>query len=670
MKEGAGRKPGKGKFFLFVLLYLFVATQSFFVTADCFGEDTGTTITSGTLEYFADSQKYVATGSVKIEKEGAAIEADTITYYEATSDVIAEGNVRYDDKETSMRAVRADLNMEEKTGVLYDATVFCKKDNYHLAGKEIEKKGENSYYSREASFTTCDAPVPAWCFKGREVNTAIGDKITAKDTSFRIRNLPVLYTPYVLAPLVTERGTGFLMPTIGNSNSLGVELNIPFFWAISENMDATLVLDTYSKRGIGTGLEYRFLGLGGVKSNWWAYHIGDSELHKDFLEILALHEERHDDRLGGFLSINYVNEKDFFQVYSSRYEVRTLRFLESTGEMNLPFVNSRLYLLSQYRVDLLNDTGNAPQKLPEVGYVLNSTRLGKFLVSADLNAANFWEKDGISAGRVDLYPRVSHSIGTDFVVSETLALRETAYSFYNQGDADSNTHREAFEYDITGHTRLYRTYSSFTHVIEPSIGYHFIYSTENDLHIFDSAELFRKTSTFEVSLLNRAIVKGTEVVTARVTQGIDTYKGDGSFLPLQFEVSVRTPVPFTIGATYDVNKGTLETVTSDLSFHIFKANISVGERYNRQEDVMMYTASAEFSPYKSLHVTGSIWYDANGEGLRNLSLGVRYMRQCWGIRFEATKSPGDFSMRVKFDLAGLGSKASRKDFPAGLQNNL
>ena len=124
-----------------------------------------------------------------------------------------------------------------------------------------------------------------------------------------------------------------------------------------------------------------------------------------------------------------------------------------------------------------------------------------------------------------------------------------------------------------------------------------------------------------------------------------------------------------MGATYDVNKGTLETVTSDLSFHVFKANISVGERYNRQEDVMMYTASAEFSPYKSLHVTGSIWYDANGEGLRNLTLGLRYLRQCWGIRFEAEKSPGDFSMRVKIELAGLGSKASRKDFPADLQNN-
>ena len=604
-----------------------------------------------------------------MKRGDAVLGADAVTYYEKTSDVIAEGNVRYDDGEISLTAARAVLQMEARTGELYDAEVFSRKDNYHLKGKKIQKTGEKSYHSEEASFTTCDAPVPAWCFKGRDVDAHLGEKLTAKDASFRIRNLPVFYTPYLWAPIVTERHTGFLMPKVGNSNSLGVEVNLPFFWAISENMDATFVLDAYGKRGIGTGVEYRFLGLGGLKSDWWAYHIRDSELGKDFWEVLALHEDRHDGRLGGFLSVNYVNEKDFYQVYSPRYEVRTLRFLESTGEADLPFTDSRLYLLAQYRVDLKNETGNAPQKLPEIGYVLHETPLGQFLVSADLTAANLWEKDGVSAGRVDLYPKVAYSMGTDFVASQTFAFRETAYSFYNNGGADNTAHREAFEYDITGHTRLSKEYASFTHVIEPLVRYHFVYSTENDLPVFDSAELFRRTSVVELGFLTRAIVKGTEVAAVRVTQGLDTYRGGGAFLPLRFEVNTRTPLPLTAEATYDVNRGTLETVTSDLGFRLFKTNISLGQRYNRGEDIMMYTASAEFSPYKALGLTGSVWYDAKGQGLRDLSLTMRYLWQCWGIRVETVKRPGDFSVSVKFDLAGLGSKTSGKDFPSGLQNN-
>jgi LPS-assembly protein len=657
---------------LFAVFCFFFTLRLLCLPDSCAGEDAGTIITSETLEYFADSQKYVAKGSVRMERDKGVLGADTVTYYEKTSDVIAEGNVSYDNGAMSLSAAKAELNMEKRTGELYDAEVFSRKDNYHLKGKKIEKKGENSYYSTDASFTTCDAPVPAWCFKGRDVDTVIGEKLTAKDASFRIKNLPVFYTPYLWAPLVTERHTGFLMPTVGNSNSLGVEANVPFFWAISENMDATFVLDSYSKRGIGTGVEYRFLGLGGVKSNWWAYHIRDTELAKDFWEVLALHEDRHDDGLGGFLSVNYVNEKDFYQVYSPRHEVRTLRFLESTGEADLPLKDSRLYLLAQYRVDLKNETGNVPQKLPEIGYVLHNTPLGMFLVSADLNAANFWEEDGLSAGRVDFYPKVATSMGTDFVVSQALALRETAYSFYKNAEADDTDrtlHREAWEYDITAHTRLYKNYPSFTHVIEPLVRYHFIYSTENDLRVFDSAELFGKTSVVEVGFLTRAVVKGTEVAAVRVTQGFDTYKKDGAFLPLRFEVNTRTPFPLTAEVTYDVNKGTLETVTSDLGFRLFKTNISVGQRYNRESDIMMYTATAEFSPSKALGLAGSVWYDAKGEGLRDLSLALRYLRQCWGMRVEAVKRPGDFSLTVKFDLAGLGSKASARDFPSGLQRN-
>ncbi len=668
MREAAGRVPREVTFCLLISACLICLLHPL-VTRDCFAEDT-TVIASQALEYFGDSQKYVATGSVRIERGGTVLEADRITFYEETSQVVAEGNVKYDDKDASIRAGKADLNMEEKTGKLYDAKVFYKKENFHLAGKEIEKRGEKAYFSAEASFTTCDAPVPAWCFRGKDVDSLIGKRLIAKGVSFSIKDLPVLYTPYLWAAIVTERQTGFLMPEIGNSNTLGFEVTIPFFWAISENSDATFVLDAYSKRGIGTGIEYRFLTPGIPKSNWWAYHIRDPESQKDFWEVLALHDNRHDDRLGGFLNINYVNEKDFYQIYSLRHEVRTLRFLESTGEINLPLTNSRFYLLSQYRVDLRDDTGNAPQKLPEAGYVLNYSPIGKFLVSADLNAANQWEKDGISAGRVDLYPRVAYSAGTDFVVTQVASFRETAYSFYNNAETDDTTHREALEYDITGHTRLFRKYSSFTHVIEPLVRYHFIYSTENDLPVFDSTELYKRTSVIEVGVMNRAIVAGKEVFTARLTQGIDTYKGGGAFLPLHLEVALRTFVPLTMEATYDVNKGTLDTVTSDLYFQVFKTNFSLGQRYNRQADIMMYTASAQFSPSKALHLMGSIWYDAKGEGLRDLSLTLRYLRQCWGVRLETVKRPGDFAVRVKFELAGLGSKASRKDFPSGPQDNL
>jgi LPS-assembly protein len=652
----------KYKIFFFIFFSFLLLDVPFLLLAgNCFAEEQLTVITSDSLEYFSETKEYRAKGSVKIKEEDALIEADEIIYYEDTSEVVAEGDVYYDDKKTSIKARRAELNFEAKTGRLYGADIFFKKDNYYFTGKVVEKRDENYYYSPEASFTTCDSPLPEWCIKGKKVDVVIGESLKARDVSFHIKNIPVIYSPYLRASIGTERQTGFLTPKVGYSRSKGGSLSIPFFWAIAENRDSTFTLDLYSRRGVGAGIEYRFIKPGGITSNWRAYHIRDSELKKDFFEVRAFHENRRAGSMGGFLNINYVNEKEFFREYNPNLEIRTQRFLESTGEISAPFSNSRLYLLSQYWVDLKYETGDVPQRLPEVGYVLNYTGIGDFLFSSTVNAAHIWREKGISAGRLDIYPKLLYSRGTDYVVSQIVALRGTAYSFYRTEDViDDSVKRLAFEYDIIGHTRLSRNFSSFMHVIEPSIRYHFISSSENNLPVFESAELFKKTSRIELSLLNRLIVKGSEILTLRVTQALDTYNGDRPFLPLSMEVGIRKPVSFKMDADFNVHTGEFEAVGSDLSVMVLKADLSLGQRYNRREDLMLYKTELVFNPYKSLQMAARLWYDTKGGGARDISLRLRYLKQCWGAEIYFAKKPGDYSVEIRFELTGLFTNLSNR----------
>jgi LPS-assembly protein len=652
--DGCGKTkiaPKVVTFFLSVALCLIPA-------AVAFGGDRQTVITADKLEYFSEAKKYVATGSVKIERDGAVIHSDEATFFEETSEVDASGHFTYDDRSYFIKADRAELNMETKTGKLFDAEVFFKEKNSHLAGREMEKRGERYYYIPEGSFTTCDAPIPAWCFKAKDINAYTGEKLKARNASFRIKGLPVFYTPYVTAPILTERQSGFLIPIVGDSSTRGFEILQRYYWVIAENRDATFALDYYGKRGIGTGMEYRFIEPGDIKNRLWVYHIRDTELKKDDWEIKDLFEDRHPGMPGGYLNIDYVNEQDFYREFNPQRDIRTQRYIESTGEINDPFANSRLYLLSQYREDLENPTGKVPQKLPEAGYVLNYTSAGSFMYSLSATAANFWRENGTSAGRVDVYPKLIHSLGSDFVVTQVAALRGTSYDFYTDQNSQDFTQRGAFEYDIVGHTRLYRDYSSFTHVIEPSIRYHFISSSENDLPVFDETELFTKTSNIELSVLNRAIVKGAETVAFRVTQAVDTYNSNRPLLPLKVDLALRRFFPLAMEATYNVYNGELETVSSDMTFSLLKAAVSVGQRYNRAENIMTYTANIAFRPFKSLRMAAQMWYDSKGQGLQDLTLSMKYVRQCWGITFEAVKRPGDFTMRVLLELKGMNSKTS------------
>lgn len=648
---------------LVALAFLLCAGHGALLTGFCSAEEQATTITSDGLEYNTAARQYRMTGTVTATRKDAVVKADEILYSEGTSDMTATGHVRYEDRETSITAEKAELNLDAKTGRLYEAVFLHKKNKYNLSGAVIEKKGEDYYYSPEATFTTCDAPIPDWCFRGKEINAVMGDTIKARAVSFRIKDLPVLYSPYLFASLNAERHTGFLMPAPGYSKTRGVGLTVPFYWAIADNRDATVIVDTFSKRGIGTGLEYRFVEPGGVSSTWWAYHIRDTRLDKDFTEVRALHEDRDRGKVTGFLNLNYVNQRDYYQEYHSYREIRIQRFLESTGELSTSLQNARLYLSSQYLVDLQPATGtgtpSAPQKLPEAGYVINYTRTGEALFSATATASDFYQQDGISAARLDLYPRLLHGFGKDVTVSQKIGLRGTGYAFYHDEDHGSpkDLLRSGLEYDASAQTRIFRNFPLFTHVVEPSLRYHAIYAPKGTgaIPVYDTAELFGKTSNLELSILNRGIIKGGEAVSVRFTQGFDTYGGSRPFQPFRVEAGIRTPLILAFDTTYDYYSHRIETAHADISFKIRQINLTLGQRFNRKEDINVFTAGTEFSPLKNVQMNSTIWYDAKGAGLTDVIVSLKYTQQCWSLKLETIKRPGDFSFRFLVELAGVGS---------------
>ena len=623
----------------------------------CVAADIITTITADTIEHVAETGQYAAKGSVVISQEAATASADEMTFDEKTGDVHAEGNVQFDDPQIHINAQKADINMEKKTGKLFDAELFFKKDNYHLTGREIERRGENEFSTRDAaSFTTCDGIPPAWCFRGRDVDLVVGDRLKTKDATFRIRDVPVLYTPYLYAPVMTERKTGFLMPTVGNSNTRGFSMNIPFYWVIDENRDATFTLDIYTKRGVGAGLEYRFVKPGGIKSDWWFYYIHDTELDRDFAEVRALHENRTGKGPGWFLDINYVNQQDYYREYNPHKEKQILRFLQSTGELSIPFDQSRLYLLAQYWVDLKGDRDNTPQKLPAIGFVLPPTPIGTFLVSADTSAVNIWREKGISARRLDIYPRLLHSLGRDVVLTQTIAARGTAYDFFHNEDSYSNTVRAGFEYDGNVHTRLYRKFGAYTHVIEPMVRYRFISSSDDDLPVFDQTELFKITSRIEFSVMNRIITRGKEIASLRITQPVDTYQGDRPFMPLQLDLGMNVHLPLMVSATYDVNSGRINTISSEVTVPFAKGALTFGQRYNRTENIEVYKGGITVRPVKAVQMGVDAWYDREKSELTNLSMNMLYMSQCWGVRLKLSQTPEATSFMVMIDLYGITAK--------------
>ena len=73
-------------------------------------------------------------------------------------------------------------------------------------------------------FTTCGWDRPSWTFTAKEVKLTMGDYATARSTTFSILDHKVLYLPWSVFPVKTERQSGFLLPEFQLSSRDGTIL--------------------------------------------------------------------------------------------------------------------------------------------------------------------------------------------------------------------------------------------------------------------------------------------------------------------------------------------------------------------------------------------------------------------------------------------------------------
>jgi len=614
-----------------------------------------TVIEADSLTYDASRQVYHLRGDVRIRRLDALLKAEEADYMEKTGEAKASGDVRYEDRWVVIEAEKLKINIETKRGLVYNARLFFKKDNYHIRAEEIERLGEKDYVIRKATFTTCDAPLPAWCFSSRKTDVRIGDRLKAKNVLFRIKGLPVLYSPLLWAPIYTERKSGLLMPEPGFRSDKGFFYRQPLFLVLADNRDATLYFDLYTRRGIGEGLEYRYIERGAGAGKWWLYHLRDKELGKDFLEFKGEHTLYRKEKASGFLNIHYINDRSFYQEYSQMVQVRTRRFLESTAEVFYPFRKGRAYLLGRAWQDLKESSEGVLQKLPEAGLSLYPSKKGPVYLSLKASFSNFYSKDLQRVQRLDIHPRLYQSVGDSIQLSQVIGLRGTFYSISNTDDFPDSISREAFDYSLRLHTRFWRRYHAFTHIVEPEISYGFVPRVEADIPLLDSTELYRRRSVFDFGLRNYLFGSGGQIASVRLTGRYDALAAGSPFGSIRLEAAVFHPVNFRLDTSYNPDTGDFEQVNYSASWRAGRSGFSFGQRYSRADGILFYSGGVSLPVTGRLALNSTLWYDAQAGRLEDLKLSADYSAQCWGVNITFNRRPDDYSILFLVELKGLGT---------------
>ena len=216
--------------------------------------------------FYADEKSYdselgilILKGNVEFAQKGNILEADYVTYNENSDLITASGNVR-------MRQADGDIYFAEYMELHGDL-----KDGFarHLRGLMVDDgkivavesrlKGDIEEFDK-AVYTPCDFcgnRPPVWQINAQKTVKDDGTKdIYFTDAQLRMFDVPVMYFPFLTQPL--ERRSGFLIPAFGfGTKDIGFTTELPYFWAISPDKDATFSPVFYTKQNPLLKGEYR-----------------------------------------------------------------------------------------------------------------------------------------------------------------------------------------------------------------------------------------------------------------------------------------------------------------------------------------------------------------------------------------------------------------------------
>lgn len=216
----------------------------------------GFVITSDELERDNENEIILLKGNVKIVYKTQYFEADTITLDLRKRQAHLIGNVKVQTLTHQIGGQEITLDYESNQGIIYNG--YVQSNNVRFQGDMIEQQNSNEYFVDNADYTTCSNCPATWSFQGTKIKAELGGYAYIKNTFLKVGGIPILWLPYLVVPLKSDRQTGLLTPEIGYIQKRRLVVTQSLFWAISRSQDATFTFKNYELGGLKPLIEHRY----------------------------------------------------------------------------------------------------------------------------------------------------------------------------------------------------------------------------------------------------------------------------------------------------------------------------------------------------------------------------------------------------------------------------
>lgn len=255
-------------------------------------------ITDAIALRFGSSDKQVA-----VQRGSQVVVADTsITYNERTKEADVRGKRIVVSDPTSGQADvvgsgQLTYSLADRSGHITNPTFsivngterwFIRADvGKPVLGDSLHGKA-TAFYGRGGQLTSCTDSIPDYHFEFKELKRSSTNTLVARPAVLYIRDVPVLWLPFIFQDTRAGRHSGILTPRFGLSdiirNSPSYRRNVEdfgYYFAVNDYMDARLALDWRSSAG-ATPQDPGWMRYKGEWNYRWLDRFIDGHLATDY----------------------------------------------------------------------------------------------------------------------------------------------------------------------------------------------------------------------------------------------------------------------------------------------------------------------------------------------------------------------------------------------------
>ena len=499
-------------------------------------------------------------------KTVTTVKADWVSYDLTRGLMTAKGHLLIDIGTDQLTADSGTLDLEQATGSFDNATVIRQNKDLHFEGTVIEKTGALTYHIEDGWVVTCKlqpGETPPWSFAASDVELTDGGYAFLTHATFRIKDVPVLYTPVMLLPAKRTRQTGLLFPSFSFSDRDGFSLETPLFINLSPSADLTLYPRYIANRGMLGGAEFRYVldenSKGMLMGDFLDDKLSDPsevDYYKDgqFTHTNASRywiRGKADQNIGAWttrLDLDIASDLDYlreFNTGSTGFSATQDKFFEAFGRGFIDKTNkyreNNLITLRSWEngtsllgeVLAVNDiseqvyTADNPSRawnLPSLTYsgLVPIASTGGPDLLWDANYTNFWRDKGVGAQRIDLLPTVSAGVPLTPYLEAAVSggVRTTSYMIDGNGASDweNNDSENRFLSRLGGEisTALMRDFAlsageinAVSHTLRPFVSYsHVSIPDKKILPQFDTIDKLEEENAIYYGINNFFAISG------------------------------------------------------------------------------------------------------------------------------------------------------------------